>query len=96
MSLGRLGETGLFSEEFQIVCPDGTVRWVWAQGFPVRDPKGRIYRFVGTVQDITDRRGAEAALKESEDRYRDRPIPWPRPSFSWKTMRWSVNSPASC
>src|SRR4029077_14453499 len=57
--------------EFRIVRPDGEVRWVEAQGFPVRNAEGEIYRLAGVVQDSTDRKLARDAQYESEDRYRD-------------------------
>ena len=60
-----------FSEEFRIVRPDGEIRWLSCQGFPVLDDQGEIIRLVGTAQDITAQRLAEAALRMSEDRYRD-------------------------
>ena len=72
--LSRLDEaqrTGQFDEEFRITRPDGSIRWVWAQGFPVPDAEGNIYRLAGVVQDITARKQAEAAFRESEDRHRD-------------------------
>jgi PAS domain S-box-containing protein len=51
--------TGDFDERFRIVLPDGVSRWVWVRGFPVRDHKGRIRRFVGTVLDITIQKRTE-------------------------------------
>jgi PAS domain S-box-containing protein len=69
--LHEAATTGKLDEEFRIVRPDGTIRWVGAHGFPVRDAEGKIYRLAGVVVDITARRIAEEALRESEDRYRD-------------------------
>jgi formate hydrogenlyase transcriptional activator len=72
--LRRLDEaqrTGKFDEEFRITHPDGSLRWVWARGFPVLDAQGNIYRLAGVVQDVSARRQAEAGFRESEDRYRD-------------------------
>lgn len=60
--LGKLGEAaqnGQFNERFRIVRPDGEVRWVWTQGFPVRDSEGKIHRLVGTVLEITAQKEAE-------------------------------------
>src|SRR5207302_4733919 len=48
---------------------DGSVRWVWDRGFPVRDERGALTRVVGIAQDVTDRRAAEQALRESESRF---------------------------
>ena len=72
--LGRLHDatlSGFLDEEFRIVRPDGTVRWVEAQGFPVRNAEGKIYRLAGVVQDTTERKLARDAQHDSEDRYRD-------------------------
>ncbi|QJW93321.1 PAS domain S-box protein [Frigoriglobus tundricola] len=57
-----------FSAEFRIVRPDGTVRWIsdLARGTYAAD--GRPVRMIGTVQDVTDRRAAEEALREERDR----------------------------
>ena len=54
--------------EYRIIQPDGSLRWIWDRAFPVRDEKGRIYRFVGIAEDITDRKQVEEALRRSEAR----------------------------
>src|ERR1700677_13809 len=59
--LGEATQTGHFDERFRIVRADGEVRWVTVHGFPARDDAGRIYRLVGTAQEIT-------ALKEAEEK----------------------------
>lgn len=64
-TLDEAASTGIFDEEFRIVRPDGTIRWVSAQGFPIRDGQGRLYRLAGVVQDITERKWAEQDLRES-------------------------------
>ncbi len=56
--------------EYRIVQPDGTVRWVLSRGFPVYNEEGEVYRIAGITTDITDRKQAEIARRESEDRYR--------------------------
>ncbi|MBV9774592.1 MAG: PAS domain S-box protein [Gemmatimonadetes bacterium] len=52
--------------EYRIVRPDGEVRWLSSRGFPVRDATGEVYRRVGTSEDVTERRRAEEALRESQ------------------------------
>jgi len=61
--------------EFRIVRPNGEVRtvhsvtpkrWSSMPGDAKRDASGRPYKLFGTVQDITDRKRAEEALKQSQ------------------------------
>ena len=56
--------------ELQIVRADGEVRWVHARSSATRDASGRASQFVGTLQDITERKLAQSKLRESEERYR--------------------------
>ncbi|MBD0346427.1 MAG: PAS domain-containing protein, partial [Coleofasciculus sp. Co-bin14] len=41
--------------EFRIMCPDGQVRHIFAQGEPIFNADGQIYKLFGTVLDISDR-----------------------------------------
>ncbi|MCW2541254.1 MAG: sensor protein [Frankiales bacterium] len=56
--------------ELRIVRADGTVRWVRASSRPVRDVQGEIFRIAGTIEDVTERRESESALRKSEERFR--------------------------
>ncbi|HLO50738.1 MAG TPA: PAS domain S-box protein, partial [Kamptonema sp.] len=49
---------------------DGTYFWNELAISPVRDASGHLTHFVGVQTDITDRKQAEEALTESEERYR--------------------------
>jgi len=60
--------------EYRLRLPDGRIRWVSASGqaiFAEVDGVLRGVRYVGTIQDITDRKRAEQALIDSESRLRD-------------------------
>ena len=57
--------------EYRIVLPDGAVRNIHAIGHLVRDSSGRPIRATGTVQDLTERKKAEAAVHEGEQRFRE-------------------------
>ena len=60
---------GARAAEFRIVRGDGEVRWVRDSNqvlFEERDGAPRPVRVVGTLQDITERRRAEEALRESD------------------------------
>ncbi len=59
-----------FSCEYRFVRPDGTILWVYGQGISEKDTKGNIIGFIGTITDITDRKGVEIALSQSEARFR--------------------------
>jgi PAS domain S-box-containing protein len=50
--------------EYRIVRPDGTIRWIWDLGFPIRSEAGEIDSFGGIAEDITDRKLAEIQLRE--------------------------------
>ncbi len=56
--------------EYRVVRPDGSVRWVRSHSTPVRDASDAVSRVIGVVQDITERRDAQASLEESELRFR--------------------------
>jgi PAS domain S-box-containing protein len=64
------GETAEYSNEFRARHSDGSYRWMLTRGVAVRDTEGRPVRFVGTRIDITERKQAEDALRESEERFR--------------------------
>ncbi len=49
---------------------DGVVIYVRENAVLVRDDDGRVLYYEGTVEDITERRRAEEALRDSEGRYR--------------------------
>lgn len=53
-----------FNHEFRIVRPDGSVRWVLSRAFPIHDRVGKVYRIVGLVEDITQRKQAEVKIKQ--------------------------------
>jgi PAS domain S-box-containing protein len=50
---------------------DGEYRWFLFQAVPLRDESGNVVQWYGSSTDIEDRKRAEAALRESEQRFRD-------------------------
>jgi PAS domain S-box-containing protein len=55
--------------ECRIVCKNGDTRWIWACGDHYRELSGDATRMFGIVQDVTERRQALEALRESEERF---------------------------
>ncbi|HLJ93383.1 MAG TPA: response regulator [Gemmataceae bacterium] len=56
------------AEEYRIVRPDGSIRWIRDRAFPIPDELGRVHRVAGVAEDITEQRRAEKALRDSEQR----------------------------
>ena len=56
--------------EYRIVRPDGEIRWIRDRAFPIKNEAGQVYRVVGIAEDISARKQAEKAIRESEERFR--------------------------
>ncbi|HET7234294.1 MAG TPA: PAS domain S-box protein [Longimicrobium sp.] len=59
-----------YEAEYRLRLKDGGYRWFSARGVPVTEPDGSVREWVGVFNDVHDRRVAEAALRQSEERYR--------------------------
>ncbi|NJL44828.1 MAG: response regulator [Leptolyngbyaceae cyanobacterium SM2_3_12] len=56
---------GTYDQQYRILRSDGSLRWVRDRAFPIRDKTDQIYRIAGIVDDITERKEAEAVLQRS-------------------------------
>jgi PAS domain S-box-containing protein len=65
-----VADEGEFAAEFQMLWPDGQLHWVVTSGGLMVDADSGRKRLVGVAMDITERKAAESALRESEERYR--------------------------
>ena len=56
--------------EMRLRRADGEYRWFLVRTVPLRDEQGKIVKWYGTSADIEDRKRAEDALRESEEKFR--------------------------
>lgn len=56
--------------EYRIVGAEGADRWIFARSIPIRNAAGDVHRFIGTAEDITERKASRARLEQAEERYR--------------------------
>jgi len=59
-----------YRSEYRLKKPGEGYRWMSSQAVPLRDASGAVARWVGADRDVTERRRAEDALRESEARFR--------------------------
>lgn len=60
----HLNPAKVFDETYRIVRPDGEIRWIRAQSFPLRNDRGEIIRFTGLAEDITARKLAQEKIEQ--------------------------------
>jgi PAS domain S-box-containing protein len=58
----------VFELEHQIIREDSTLGWIYSRAVPILDEQGEIVEWFGAARDVTPRKQAEKALRESEER----------------------------
>ncbi|KYG65569.1 hypothetical protein AZI86_00365 [Bdellovibrio bacteriovorus] len=59
----------LYNDEYQIIRPDGEIRWINARGRARYDFRGQPYQLSGLIWDVTARKNAEINLAALETRF---------------------------
>ncbi len=52
--------------EYRIIVPDGSVKYVHSVAHPVLDNSGNVVEYIGTIMDVTERKRAEEALRQTQ------------------------------
>lgn len=77
----------IVENEYRIIRPDGSIRWIRDRGFALRDETSQIYQVVGIAQDISQHKQAEAALREAHMQLESALI-----AGAVYTWRWQIQS----
>ena len=64
------GEISQWQLEFRMLHTNGSNPWIFSRGLVLRDEHGEVVRMLGTHTDISDRKQAEAALRDREEQFR--------------------------
>ncbi|NLA74174.1 MAG: PAS domain S-box protein, partial [Deltaproteobacteria bacterium] len=48
--------------EYRIIHTDWSIRWISSRGYPVYNEEGKLYRIVGTSEDITEKKQSDKAF----------------------------------
>jgi diguanylate cyclase (GGDEF)-like protein/PAS domain S-box-containing protein len=68
--LPQLFDYGIHGQEYRFRISDGSYRWMHDELRLMRDEAGEVSLIVGCWADVTERKQAQAALIQSEERYR--------------------------
>jgi PAS domain S-box-containing protein len=68
--IGHTAENPAYQISFRMLRPDGSVIWLEESGHAFFDDQGRLQHIIGMVADVTARKQAEGALRESDERFR--------------------------
>ena len=90
-AIGATVQTGArFFYQGRFRRPDGVQCWVEFTGQPVQGPDGTCLRVLGTIQDITARKQAEQALRESEQEFRSLAEAVPQIVWATRPDGWNI------
>lgn len=65
------GRAGTEFHEYRIIKPERSVAWIRSRMLPVTDDDGKIHRYVGFAEDVTERKAAEQQIDNHRQRLQD-------------------------
>ncbi|MGQ0762150.1 MAG: PAS domain S-box protein [Acidobacteriota bacterium] len=84
-------ETAGFGNELRVLNKRGEWIWIKSTGKVVdRDANGRVVRMIGTNVDITERKQAEAALRDQEELFREFAEAAPQLTWMCRPDGWNI------
>lgn len=89
------GKRESYQREKRYICKDGTIIWAELNAAVVRDQRGKARYIVIMVQDITERKKIEQALRESEERFKRVVENAPDPILIYRDTKWTYANPAA-
>src|SRR5271157_630697 len=90
-----LENKGFFKSDFRVVRGDGRIIHCYVEANLTRDMDGRPDKVVGVLQDITERKLAEEALQESEEKFRTLVETAPMPILFHRGVNFIYTNPAA-
>ncbi|MFH0988631.1 MAG: PAS domain S-box protein [bacterium] len=67
--LVREGKRSHWLADYKIKTRNGEIRWINDTASQIKDQEGKIIGSLGVLQDVTERKKAEEAIRESEEKY---------------------------
>jgi signal transduction histidine kinase len=61
----------VFELEHRVIRTDGTLGWTFSRAIPLLNNQGELIEWFGAAADITERRNAEQALREAQNKLRE-------------------------
>ena len=65
---------GTFDQNFRVLRPDSTERWVHSRAYPVRAENGEVYRYVGISEDVTGQKLGEEQIRKLQQAVEQSPV----------------------
>ncbi len=63
----QLGDKARYSEQYRIIRPNGEIRWIMDNGFPLYDDQGVCFGVTGIAIDVTEQKKQEEELRIAKD-----------------------------